>query len=235
MEAAGIKKVVGGYAVDAYVKSGMKLGLGTGSTAIWVVRRVAQKLEDRTLENLLCVPTSTQTELECHHLGVPIRSMNDPAIGGRLDCAIDGADEVDSRGQLIKGGGGALLREKMVEYAAEMFVVVVDETKVVERLGASFPVAVEVMPEARETVLRKIRDLGGQGEVRIAERKMGFVITDNGNLLIDVRFSGPIDPQEMERDLNAIPGVVENGFFTRVRPVVCIGFADGSVATRDYR
>ena len=216
MDAQEIKKQVGYAAIDEFVKSGMKIGLGTGSTAVWAVRRLGELLHSGRLRDVLAVPTSSQTEMECQKAGVPLRSMNDPEIGGVLDFAVDGADEVDEGLHLTKGGGGALLIEKIVAYAAKKFVVVVDSAKMVKNLGLSFPIPTEVLREAR-------------AEVRMAVKKMGAVITDNGNILLDLSFQKAFDPVKMEEALSLIPGVLGNGIFARCNPEVLVGHPDGSI------
>jgi ribose 5-phosphate isomerase A len=223
------KRAVGRAAVDQYVKSGMKIGMGTGSTAVWAIRRIGELIQTGELHDIIGVPTSSQSEQECQSLGIPLRTMNDPEVGGTLDVTFDGADEIDPDLALIKGGGAALLVEKVVAYASRTMVVVADSGKLVENLGIRFPVPVEVLPAARVPVLSALTALGGKPEVRQAERKMGAVITDNGNIVVDVYFSEPFDPGEMERDLSLIPGVLGNGVFSRIRPQVLIGRPDGSV------
>jgi ribose 5-phosphate isomerase A len=225
------KRAAGYAAADRYVTSNMRVGMGTGSTAVWAIRRIGDRLAEGSISNVTGVATSTQSELECQARGIPLRTMNDPEIGGRLDVVIDGADEIDGERRLVKGGGAALLVEKIVAYNADRFVVVADTAKLVEHLGMAFPVPVEVLPLARVPVLAALRRLGADPEVRLAERKMGAVITDNGNLVVDVRFPDPIDPVEMEVLLSAIPGVLGNGLFTRVDPIVLVGRDDGSVTT----
>lgn len=229
METDRIKRAVGEHAVSEHVRSGMRIGMGTGSTAVWAIRRIGALLSEGSVSDILGVPTSFQSQLECECLGIPTRSLNDPAIDGRLDLVIDGADEIDSGRRLTKGGGAALLLEKVIAYNAETVVIVVDERKLVERLGLSFPVPVEIVSEARRSVLRGIENLGGRGDLRMAERKMGPVITDNGNMLLDVTFEREFDPVEMERELDAIPGILGNGIFARVSPLIYVGTNAGEI------
>lgn len=223
------KQAVGREAADRYASSGMKIGMGTGSTAIWAIRRIGERLANGELHDIVAVATSTQSELACHELGIPLRSLNDPAIDGSLDLTIDGADEIDPERRLVKGGGGALLIEKIVAYASKMVVVAAEERKLVARLGDSFAVPVEVLPLARAPVMRALRGLGGEPTVREATRKMGMVITDNGNIVVDVRFPKPIDPVEMEATLGTIPGILGNGLFTGCSPQVLLATAEGRV------
>lgn len=227
-----MKELAGKGAVEALVKSGMKLGLGTGSTAVYAVRHVGALLAQGRLKDIRAVPTSFQTVLECERLGIPLFDLNSKEIGGGLDLTIDGADEVDPRHYCVKGGGGALLLEKIAAYASSAYAIVADTSKLVENLGLAFPVPVEVVPEARVTAGRAMERLGAEAVLREAVRKAGPVITEHGNLILDVRFSGPVDPVVMEEELNRIPGVVENGFFTRLRPAVFAAHEDGSLEAR---
>jgi ribose 5-phosphate isomerase A len=216
----------------------MKLGLGTGSTVIHAIRHIGFLLKEGKLKDILAVSTSFQTTIECEKLGIPLANFNSKEIGGKLDLTIDGADEVDPKHRLIKGGGGALLIEKVAAYMSTSFAIVVDESKIVENLALKFPLPVEVIPEARVPVSRALESLGADVMLREALRKAGPVITEHGNLLLDIRFKAPVDPVLLEMEINRIPGVVENGFFTGpsdrlLRPVLFIGFADGRVERRD--
>jgi ribose 5-phosphate isomerase A len=232
MEQQKMKELAGRTAVEALVKSGMKLGLGTGSTAIPAVRHIGALMAGGKLKGILAVPTSFQTTIECEKWGIPLFSLNSREIDGVLDLTIDGADEVDPDNYCVKGGGGALLVEKIIAYASKAYAIVVDESKAVEHLGRSFPVPVEVVPEARIPVSRALERLGAEVVLREAVRKAGPVITEHGNLLLDIRFKTPVAPSSLEAELNHIPGVVENGFFTRLRPEIFIAHADGSVERR---
>ncbi|HOJ98994.1 MAG: ribose-5-phosphate isomerase RpiA [Treponemataceae bacterium] len=232
MEQQRLKELVGQTAVDQLVRSGMKVGLGTGSTAMPAVRRIGELLQKGIVTDIKAVSTSFQTTVACEELGIPLYTLNSREIGGELDLTIDGADEVDPDNNLIKGGGGALLLEKIVAYASKNYAIVVDESKLVEHLGLAFPVPVEVIPEARETVRRALEKLGARVTLRQAVRKAGPVVTDKGNLLLDILFSQPVDARLLEAEINQIPGVVENGFFTRKRPQVFIARSSGIVEVR---
>jgi ribose 5-phosphate isomerase A len=227
-----MKEAAGRAAVDAQVKSGMKLGLGTGSTAIHAIRRIGHLLSQGVLKDVSAFATSFQAEMECEKLGIPFYPLYSRELSGGLDLTIDGADEVDPQNCLIKGGGGAHLIEKITAYASAAYAVTVDESKIVGSLGRGFPVPVEVVSEARATVSRALEGLGALVTMREALRKAGPVITEHGNLLLDIRFTAPVDPVKMEDEINRIPGVVENGFFTRIHPLVYIARSDGTVETR---
>ena len=239
-----VKENTAKEAVNILVKNGMKLGLGTGSTAIPAVRYIGELLNEGKLKKIIAVPTSFQTTIECEKLGIPLYSLNSREINGRLDLTIDGADEVDNESRLIKGGGGALLLEKLIAYASDTYAIVVDESKMVENLGTGFPVPVEVIPDARITVSMVLEKIGARVLLREAIRKAGPVITDRGNLLLDIQFTNKIDPAAMEKFINSIPGVVENGLFTGpwslqnpseriLQPQIFTGYSDGRVERRN--
>jgi ribose 5-phosphate isomerase A len=228
-----MKEAAGKSAVDNMVKSGMKLGLGTGSTAIHAIRRVGELLKHGKLHDICAFATSFQTEMECENLNIPFYTLNSKELSSGLDLTIDGADEVDPSNCLIKGGGGALLIEKLAAYASADYAIIIDESKLTDRLGGGFPVPLEVVPAARVQVVKALEKLGASVTLREALRKVGPVITEHGNIILDFRFNFLIDPPLMEADLNQIPGVVENGFFTRKRPIVFIARSDGTIETRE--
>jgi ribose 5-phosphate isomerase A len=230
-----MKEAAGKAVVDAMVKSGMKLGLGTGSTAIHAVRRVGELLAQGALRDIAAFATSFQTEIECEKLGIPFYSLNSRQLSSGLDLTIDGADEVDPQNRLVKGGGGALLIEKLAAYASSSYAIIVDESKLAEHIGMGFPVPVEVVPSARVQAARVLEKFGAAVMLREAVRKAGPVITEHGNIILDIRFGSPVDPSVMETEVNQIPGVVENGFFTRMPPVVYIAHSNGTIETREKR
>lgn len=243
MSLSAQKELVARYAVDDLVargllKGGMKLGLGTGSTAMPAVRRIAELMHEGVLSGIRAVPTSFQTTIACEDLGIPAFSMNAREIGGALDLAIDGADEATPEGYLIKGGGAALLLEKIVAYNSGRFVIVADSSKAVAHLGTGFALPVEVIAEARVSVTAALIGLGATVVLREGLRKAGPVVTDNGNLILDCRWqprpdgSSPIAPEKMEDAINGIVGVVENGFFTKNPPIVYVAREDGTVERR---
>ena len=214
------------------VFSGMKIGLGTGSTALPAVKRLAEYIADGTLKNIKAVATSFQTENACIDWNVPVYSFKDRLIDGELDLAIDGADEIDSENNCIKGGGAALLREKIVAYNAKKFVIVADSSKAVKTLGTKFALPVEFIPEAYVPVKKALEKLGAKVVLREGVRKCGPVITDNGNQIVDCLWENPVDAAKMENIIDDITGVVEVGFFTKNKPVAFIGKEDGTVEVR---
>jgi ribose 5-phosphate isomerase A len=226
------KRIVGTAAVDRFVTDGLLLGLGTGSTAIWAVRRLAERFSRGELPRIKVVTTSFQSEIEARSLGLPVLTLTDEAMKGGLDLAIDGADEIDADFNLIKGGGGALLMEKIVTYSSRRFIVVADESKLSQRLCQKFAVPVEILPAAIAPVRRALESLGAEVSLREGVKKAGPVITDNGNLLLDALFKKSFVPAEMERELKLIPGVLEDGIFTKVRPELLIVRADGGIEHR---
>lgn len=224
-------------AIDTLIKegkifSGIKIGLGTGSTAMPAVKRLSERIKDGTLKDVKAVATSFQTTVASQELGIPVYSMNDMTIGGSLDLAIDGADEVGPGNSLIKGGGAALLREKIIAYNSKEFVIVADESKVVESHGTKFALPVEIIAEARVSIIRELEKLGAECILRQGVRKAGPVVTDNGNMILDCTWENPVNALEMEDKIDSITGVVECGFFTKNVPSVFVAHADGSVERR---
>ena len=211
-----------GYKAAEYVKDGMVLGLGTGSTTHYFIEKVGMRIKEEGI-NVLGIPTSFQSLLIAKEWNIPITTLEEHDI----DLSVDGADEVDGEFNLIKGGGAAHTKEKIVDYAAKKFIVIVDESKVVDSLG-NFPVPVEVLPDASRVVIKTLEDMGASCEIRMAQRKDGPVITDNGNFVIDAKFSEIDSPSHLEIDLNSIPGVVENGIFSQMVDKVIIGTEEGT-------
>lgn len=210
---------------------GIKIGLGTGSTAIPAVRRIAELLNEGKLKNIFAVPTSFQTSIECENLGIPVYSLSSKKIKGELDLTIDGADEIDCEKNLIKGGGAALLLEKIIAYNSKKLVIVADERKKLNSLGTCFPLPVEIVPEARLSITKLLEKKGISVVLREGIKKMGPVITDKGNFILDIKWSKNDlpEPKKAEIELNKITGVVENGFFTKNKPRIFIARADGTV------
>ena len=216
-----------------YVESGMRLGLGTGSTAAWMVRILGEMVRDEGL-NVICVPTSDRTADLARKVGVPITTLDQVKW---LDLTIDGADEFDSNLNLIKGGGGALLQEKIVATASDHMVVISDVSKEVETLGA-FPLPVEVVSFGWETTKALIEealmnvDVMGRGASLRLNHDRPFV-TDEGHYILDLHLKRIAQPRKLALILNQIPGVVENGLFIDVCDTIVIGHGDGHVEVRD--
>ena len=222
-----MKQAVAEAAV-AQIRDGMVVGLGSGSTAALMIQGLGARLAAGQLHDIVGVTTSFQGEVLAAELGIPLRALN--AID-RIDLAIDGADEVDPSFQLIKGGGACHVQEKLVADRAERFIVVVDSTKLVQRLNLDFLLPVEVLPGAWVQVQSRLKSMGGVAELRMATRKAGPVVTDQGNLVLDVRFEAGIsDPIAFERDINNLPGVLENGLFVNLADEVLVGEINDGVA-----
>ncbi|MCU0519009.1 MAG: ribose-5-phosphate isomerase RpiA [Oscillatoria sp. Prado101] len=225
-----MKQQVGKAAADR-VQSGTIVGLGTGSTTAYALQYLGERLKTGDLKDIQGIPTSFQAEVLAKQYGIPLVTLNDV---DRIDVAIDGADEVDPNKNLIKGGGAAHTREKIVDSLAEQFIVVVDSSKLVDKLGSTFLLPVEVLPMAMTPVMRAIEKLGGKPQLRMGVKKAGPVITDQGNFVIDVKFDSIDNPAELEKTLNNIPGVLENGLFVGVATVVLVGeIKDGQPLVRE--
>ena len=218
-----LKRAAAARALD-FVESGMAVGLGSGSTVRPLLGFLAERLRDGALKNVIAVPTSEDTTRRCRDLGIPLVTLGDRP---ELALAIDGADEVSPRLDLIKGLGGALLREKLVALAAKRFVVVVDESKLVRELGTRAPLPVEVIPFGWSTLVPFFEQLGAAPILRRAPDGSPFV-TDNGNFLVDCRFAHGIpDPAMIARALAKRTGVVEDGLFLRIARTVVVAGAGG--------
>jgi len=202
-----------------HLKDGFTLGLGSGSTAAYAIREIGRKIQQENLQ-ILGVPTSYQAFLLAVDCGIPLTTLNEHL---QLDLTIDGADQIDKALNLIKGMGGALTREKIVASASKQLVIVADETKLVEKLGINHPVPVETLPFALSTVMSKVQGMGGRPVLREGKGKVGPVVTDNGNFIVDVDFGLIDDPKELNSRLKLIPGVVETGLFIDMADIVYVG------------
>jgi ribose 5-phosphate isomerase A len=222
-----IEKRSAGFAAVSEVRSGMTLGLGTGSTVRFFLDALAEALERGELQGVRGVPTSLDTEARCQALGIPVVELPE---GAPLDLAVDGADEVAPSLDLVKGLGGALLREKIVAQAARRFVVIVDSEKEVPSLGSRSPVPVEVLPFGWRAHLPFFRGLGANPVPR-RDAAGELVLSDNGNLLVDLQFaSGIPDPVELDRALQGRAGVVESGLFLGMAARVWVGRGNEAVS-----
>ena len=215
-----MKQVVADAAIRE-VKSGMILGLGSGSTAALMIKSLADEIRLGKLQNIRGVATSFQSEVLALELDIPLIDL---ASVSQIDLAIDGADEVDPGFQLIKGGGACHVREKLVASKADKLLIVVDETKLVQNLNLSFALPVEVLPNAWKQVQEVISEMNGNSSLRMATKKAGPVVTDQGNLILDVFFNNGIkNPKDIEMTINNIPGVLENGLFVDLTDKVLVG------------
>ena len=211
-------------AACAHVREDTIVGLGTGSTADFAVRHLGHRVKHEGLR-IRGVPTSIKTERLAREVGIPLVELDEVE---EVDVTIDGADEVDPKLDLIKGLGGALLREKIVASLTKRQIIVVDPSKLVEKLGTKSPLPVEVLPFGAKVVERRLLKAGMRPALRVKDGKP--VVTDNGNLVLDVRFADGIGaPKKLESELNNIPGVVENGLFLDITWRVVVGEADGKV------
>jgi ribose 5-phosphate isomerase A len=221
-------KEIAGRRAAELVEDGMRLGFGTGSTVQFTLQRLAERVREEGLR-IEGVPTSLETERTARELGLALLDLDRVEA---LDLTIDGADEVDGEFNLIKGGGGALLREKVVASITRREAIVIGQDKLVERLGVRFLLPIEVVPFARPVVKRALERLGAQTNLRLADARKVYR-TDNGNEILDCRFPGGIaDPKKLERELAQIPGVVESGLFVGLAHVLVIGHENGEVELR---
>ena len=215
-----MKLAVAQAAVDQ-IQDGMILGLGSGSTAALMIEALAHKIKTREIKDIVGVTTSFQGEVLASELGIPLKALSSVS---EIDLAIDGADEVDPKFQLIKGGGACHVQEKLVAALAKKFIVVVDSTKLVKKLNLDFKLPVEVLPSAWKQVQKTLINLGGDGNLRMAQKKAGPIVTDQGNLIIDLTFRNGInEPELLESQINNIPGVLENGLFVNLTDEVLVG------------
>ena len=212
------KKRAAANAVE-HVKAGFIVGLGSGTTVAYAFQELGKRIREKKLR-IYGVPTSHQALLLAVQHSIPTTTLNEHP---QLDVSIDGADQVDKKLNMIKGMGGALTREKIVAYASKMNIVVIDETKLTKTLGADQPVPVEVLPFALPTVTAKLRIFGSKPVLREAKKKLGPVVTDNGNFILDVDFGQIDDPKELNQKLKAIPGIVETGLFINLANIVYVG------------
>jgi len=224
-------KEVAGRRAAGFALDGMTVGLGTGSTVYYALVELARRIREEKL-SLRCVPTSMDTHKKATEMQIPLVGLDEVES---IDLTVDGADEIDGEFQMIKGGGGALLREKVVATMSRRVVIVVDASKVVERLGLAFLLPVEVVPFARPAVVRTLAALGASTALRM---KSGgeALLTDNGNEILDCKFAEGIeDAAGLEVRLNSIPGVVDNGLFVGLAHVLVVGDEQGRVDVREKK
>ncbi|RLF06295.1 MAG: ribose 5-phosphate isomerase A [Thermoprotei archaeon] len=220
------KEIVGVQAADM-VEDGSAVGLGTGSTAYYAIKRLGERVREGL--NIVGVPTSEASARLAEEVGIRLGTLEEYP---RIDITIDGADEVDPAFRLIKGMGGALLREKIVASVSQREVIIVDASKLVERLGTKSPLPVEVVPFGWKVCAERLRELGCEPVLRQGDG--GVYTTDSGNYILDCRFDGVEDPEALERRINMIPGVVENGLFLGLATDVLVG-REGRVEVLERR
>lgn len=229
MNVEDLKRQAAVYAVDTFVEDDMRLGLGTGSTMAYALRQLGEYIKTGRLNGIVGVPTSERTAKVARSLGIPLTTLEETP---ELDLCIDGADEVDPSIDLIKGLGGALLREKIVALASRQMVVIVDETKRVERLGSQSPVPVEVLEFGWSLHEHWLAGFGCETSLRRAPNGSPYV-TDSGNYIYDCTFpNGLENPPELEANINNRPGIVENGLFLGYADHVVVATADQGVQMR---
>ena len=202
-----------------HIRNGHIIGLGSGSTAAYAIREIGQLIRKKKWQ-VLGIPTSHQALMLAVNCGIQVTTLEEHP---RVDVTIDGADQIDPDLNMIKGMGGALAREKIVASASDCEVIVADETKLVNKLGTNHPVPVEVLPSAAMVAMSKIRELGGKSVLREGTGKVGPVVTDNGNFILDVSIKRVDDLRKLDMDLKLIPGVVETGLFIDLANVVYVG------------
>lgn len=215
-----MKRIAAEHAVQ-YIKDGMKVGLGTGSTAYWAIQKLGERVKEGL--SIQTVATSKASEKLAVELGIPIIPFT--KLDG-LDVTIDGADEINTDLQLIKGGGGALLREKIVAYHSAKLIIIADESKRVQTLG-QFPLPIEVIPFAVDWTLKALEGLGCRAQLRTDDEQL--FITDNGNYIADCSFGSIAAPLKLHNEILSIPGIVDNGLFIGQADLAIIGHRDGSV------
>jgi len=221
-EQARYKQEAADYAVK-FIRSGMTVGLGTGSTAIYATRRIAELYKNGQLRDIVAFATSTVVWQESVRLGIPMLPENLPQ---EIDVTIDGADEVDPQLNLIKGGGGALLREKIVAQASRREIIIVDESKLSPQLGSRWPVPVEVLPYGWQSQARYLSSLGAEPAIRRVPDGSEFR-TDQGNMILDSRFGPIADPEELAQKLASRAGIMEHGLFLNLAKDVIVAGPGG--------
>jgi len=219
-------KQVAGRRAAEFVEDGMRVGLGTGSTVHFALERLGERVREGL--RITGVPTSVDTETKARALGIPLADLADVEA---LDLTIDGADEIDGNFDMVKGGGGALLREKVVASITRRQIAIVGADKVVARLGA-FPLPIEVVPFAQAVIQRALASRGATATLRQGKDGKPY-LTDNGNRILDCRFPGGIpDPALLEAELDRLPGIVETGLFVGLAHVLVVGREDGAAEVR---
>lgn len=220
-----MKKMAAEKAVE-HVDNGMVIGLGTGSTVKYAIKKLGEMIN--TGLKIEGIPTSLRTKKLATEYNIPLVDLNDYT---KIDLTIDGADEVDSHLNLIKGGGGALTREKIIAYHSKKEIIVIDETKVVKKLGIDSPVPVEVTKYGWNATKKTLEELGCTAELRTIMDEV--YITDNSNYILDCDFGKINEPEALEKEINSIPGVIENGLFIDLVDEVIVGSKQGIITLEE--
>ena len=216
-------------AAAEHVESGSIIGLGSGSTALHFVHIVGSRLRSGELEDILGVPTSQRTAAEAKEAGITLTSLDEHP---ELDLSVDGADQINGELDAIKGGGGALLREKVVASASETYIIIVDERKLTSRLGEEFPLPIEILPFSLGAVKRKLESMRVRASLRTTKGTTGPFVTDNGNYILDADFGYIAEPRVLDGQLKEMPGVLETGLFIDYANVAYVGTPKGVRAMR---
>lgn len=211
----------------SYVKNGMVVGLGTGSTANYFIEALAERQQQEKL-SIATVASSNISMIKAQSAGLTVLSLSQLSI---IDLYVDGADEITADNTLLKGRGYDLVMEKLLAKAAKIFIVVADKSKLVSRIGENFAIPIEVMPFAWQAAKRSIEAIGGTGDLRPNAAKDGLCITSHGSLVLDMRFDASIDSHQLNALLNNIPGVVEHGIFPKLASKILIAY-QGKIETR---
>jgi len=214
-----LKQIAGEKAVE-YMKDGMVVGLGTGSTVFYAIKKISEGVKNGL--DIIGIPTSVETEKLAKQIGIQLSTLEEHPV---IDVTIDGADEIDKKLNLIKGMGGALLREKIVASASKKEIIIADDSKLVDMLGTKSPLPVEIARFGWSYAAKKISELGCN--VRLRKKNGEVFITDNGNYILDCKFHQIDKPKEMEQKINLIPGVLENGLFIGLADVAVVAGEDG--------
>lgn len=221
------KELVAHHAASQ-VQNGMLVGLGTGSTANFFIEELSRRRNEGSLQ-VTAVASSVVSTIKAQELGLPLVAMEHLA---RIDLYVDGADEVTPDLTLLKGRGADLVREKLLARAADRFIVLVDQSKLVSRIGEKYAIPIEVMPFAWQLAKRSLEKIGGKGGLRQNASRDGLAVTSHGSLVLDMTFDPSMDAETLNRHLNATPGVVEHGIFCGLASTVLIA-TDGQIETRE--
>ncbi|SBS92844.1 ribose 5-phosphate epimerase, putative [Plasmodium ovale curtisi] len=217
-------------AVDDYVQSNMTIGLGTGTTVFYVLERIEKLIKNGKIKDVVCIPTSTDTEAKARNLGIPLTTLRK---NSQIDIAIDGADEIDLNLNLVKGRGGALVREKLVAASASFFIIIVDESKLcINGLGTTGAVPIEILAFGYEKIIQNLLNISSLAKCKykLREKNGEVYVTDNKNYIVDFFFSDPIENlPETCRKIKMTTGVIDHGIFVDMTSVALISKQDGTV------